>query len=277
MTGCPTHWWKSKTTTMNLKALITLTTAMSFFAACSNAEKEYKIVSSPPLDQTHAAFTEVLQAHVKGAQVDYTGIKKSPAKLDAYLDSLANVSKSEYDKWAQDQKMAFLINLYNATTVKLIVDNHPVKSIKKIGGLFGSPWKQETVRLWGKIVTLDHVEHGLLRPSFHDPRVHFAVNCASIGCPNLLNEAFQGSKLNAQLDAQTRAFLADSSRNRLDAKNKTLYLSPIFDWFKEDFIKKSGSVENFVAPYFSKNDRAVIQQGGLKVKFTDYDWNLNGK
>jgi hypothetical protein len=131
------------------------------------------------------------------------------------------------------------------------------------------------VRLWGNKVTLDHVEHDLLRPKFNDPRVHFAVNCASIGCPDLLNEAFQASKLDAQLDKQARAFLADSTRNRLDAKNKTLYLSSIFDWFKEDFVKKSGSVEKFVAPYFNDADRAVIQRGGLKIKNTDYNWNLN--
>ena len=219
----------------------------------------------------------MLKNHVSGAKVDYTGIKKSPAKLNSYLDSLANVRKSDYENWSTDEKMAFLINLYNAATIKLIIDNQPLESIKDIGSIVNGPWKQEVVRLWGKIDTLDHVEHDLLRPKFKDPRVHFAVNCASIGCPDILNEAFQASKLDAQLDKQTRAFLADSSRNRLDAKNKTLYLSSIFDWFKEDFVKKSGSVEKFVAPYFNDKDRAVIQRGGLKIKYTEYDWSLNGK
>ncbi len=252
--------------------------AMAFLTGYSSAEKEYTIsTAASPLDHSHAAFTEVLQAQVKGAKVDYAGIKKSPAKLNAYLDSLANVKKFEYDKWSNDDKMAFLINLYNAATLKLIIDHHPVKSIKDIGSVIKGPWKQKVVRLWGNKVTLDHVEHDLLRPTFNDPRVHFAVNCASIGCPDLLNEAFQASKLDAQLDKQTRTFLADSSRNRLDAKNKTLYLSSIFTWFEKDFVKKSGSVENFVAPYFNDNDSAVIQRGGLKIKNTDYDWNLNGK
>jgi hypothetical protein len=261
------------------KPLLALSLAvMAFLTGCSSAEKEstYTIsTETGSFDHSHATFTEVLKTHVKGAKVDYSGIKKSPAKLNAYLDTLANIKKSEYDGWSKDQKMAFLINLYNAATLKLIIDHYPVKSIKDIGGIIKGPWKQEVVRLWGKKVTLDHVEHDLLRPGFKDPRVHFAVNCASIGCPDLLNEAFQASKLDDQLDNQARAFLADTKRNRLDAKNKTLYLSSIFDWFEEDFVKKSGSVEKFVAPYFNDADRAVIQRGGLKIKNTEYDWNLN--
>jgi len=226
-------------------------------------------------DHSHAAFTEILKTHVRGSKVDYAALKKSPAKLNAYLDTLAAVKRPDYEKWNRNERMAFLINLYNAATLKLVIDHYPVKSIKDIGGVFKGPWKQDAVRLWGKKVTLDHVEHDLLRPGFNEPRIHFAVNCASIGCPDLLNEAFQASKLDAQLDQQTRAFLRDTSRNRLDAKNKTLHLSPIFKWFTEDFVKKSGSVEKFVAPYFNDADKAVIQQGGLRIRYNDYDWNLN--
>lgn len=226
-------------------------------------------------DHSHAAFTEVLKTHVHGSKVDYAALKQSPGKLNAYLDTLAAVNKSQYDGWKKDQRMAFLINLYNAATLKLVIDHYPVKSIKDIGGVLKGPWKQDVVRLWGKKVTLDHVEHDLLRPGFNEPRIHFAVNCASIGCPDLRNEAFRATNLEKQLEEQTRAFLRDSSRNRLDAKSKTLHLSPIFKWFGEDFVKKSGSVEKFVAPYFNDTDKAVIQKGGLKVRHNDYDWKLN--
>jgi len=224
-------------------------------------------------DHSHAAFTSVLKTHVSGNDVDYAGLKKSPDKLGAYLDSLAKVSQSEFKGWTEDQEMAYLINLYNAGTLKLIIDNHPLKSIKDIG----SPWKKKVVKLFGTDRSLDYVEHDLLRKNYNDPRIHFGVNCASIGCPALRNEAFQASKLNRQLDEQAKGFLNDTAMNRVDGKSGVLYLSSIFDWFKGDFVKKSGSVEKFVAPYFNEGDRKAIQAGKLKIKYTDYDWSLNGK
>ena len=131
------------------------------------------------------------------------------------------------------------------------------------------------MKLFGEYVNLDHIEHDILRKDFADPRIHVGVNCASIGCPALRAEAFQGSKIDAQLDEQFRKFLADSSKNRVDRKAGTLYLSSIFDWFKEDFVKKSGSVEKFIAPFLSEADRKAVLSGKLNVKHTKYDWNLN--
>ena len=261
-----------------MKKLITslILTLPLIIAGCSDTKETYEISGTPaPIDHTHAAFTEILQTHMRGSKVDYAALKEDPAKLIAYLDTLAAVDQSDYGKWSKDQRMAFLINLYNAATLRLIIDHYPPESIKDIGGVIKGPWKQEVVRLWGKMVTLDHVEHDLLRPGFDEPRIHFAVNCASIGCPDLLNEAFRAADLEKQLEGQTRKFLADRSRNKLDAENKTLHLSPIFKWFEEDFLKKSGSVEKFVAPYFDEKERAVIRSGDLKIKHTDYDWSLN--
>lgn len=260
-----------------ISAAIALVAAF-LLPACSQAESDgsYKTAaSSEGFDHNHQAFTQVLSTHIRKGKVDYAAFKTKPGALNAYLETLATVSKKDYDRWSKQEQMAFLINLYNAATLKLIIDHYPVKSIKDIGSIIKGPWKQEVVRLWGKKVTLDHVEHDLLRPKFNDPRVHFAVNCASIGCPDLRSEAFQASKLDAQLEEQTRAFLRDRTRNRLDEKSKTLHLSLIFKWFKEDFVKKSGSVEKFVAPYFEDADRTIIQRGGLSVDHTDYDWNLN--
>lgn len=244
--------------------------------SCSRAKTSYEITSpQQQIDHSHAAFTAILSERMKDGRVDYAALNKNPAKLNAYLDTLAAVPEFAYKQWSKDQQMAFLINLYNAATLKLIADNYPVESIKDIGNIVNGPWKQDVVRLWGEKVTLDHVEHDLLRPKFNDPRVHFAVNCASIGCPNLRNEAFRAADLENQLEDQTQKFLRDNTRNRLDAESKTLHISPIFKWFEEDFIKESGSVEKFVAPYFNEKERAVIQSGGVNIKHTDYDWSLN--
>lgn len=245
---------------------------------CARAEKAKSYTaarSQQEIDQSHAAFTAILKTHLKNNKVDYAGLTKNPGELNAYLDTLAAVPESAFDQWNRDQQMAFLINLYNATTLKLIVDHYPLKSIKDIGNILKGPWKQEVVRLFGRLETLDYVENDLLRGKYKDPRVHFAVNCASIGCPSLRPEAFQGAKLDTQLDEQGRAFLREPSKNHLDAANKTLYLSPIFDWFKGDFTAKSGKVEKFIAPYVSDADRKLIENGDLSMKTTDYNWNLN--
>ena len=230
--------------------------------------------ASAELDQTHAAFDKILQTNVNAKGANYAALKKDPAPLDAYLKSLADVSDSEFKSWSSDQQMAMLINLYNAATLKLVADHYPVKSIKDIGGSAG-PWKQAVVDLLGKKQTLDYLENNILRPNYNDPRIHFAINCASIGCPALRSSAYRPDKLSSQLDEETRAFLSATSKNRVDAKNKTLYLSPIFDWFKSDFVKKSGSVEKFIAPYLTAADKKVVLGGGLSIKSTDYSWSLN--
>ncbi len=230
------------------------------------------IGAAQAFDHTHSEFTEVLRVHVKGATVDYAALKKSPGKLESYLASAAAVKESDFQTWTEARQIAFLANLYNAATLKLIIDHYPVKSIKDIGGLLSSPWKQPVVGLFGEKVTLDHVEHGLLRKNYSEPRVHFAVNCASVGCPNLRAEAFQADRLDAQLDEQARLFLSDKTRNRVEGG--TLYLSPIFDWFAADFTK-AGSVADFVAPYFPSEDRKAVVSGELKIRYTDYNWSLN--
>jgi len=261
--------------TLSIVAVLACMTAVS---GCSRTKSPatYSVSASVSnIDQSHTAFTRILEKHVKGELVDYAGLKKNPAPLNAYLDTLASVPESAFKKWNREQQMAFLINLHNAATLKLVIEHYPVKSIKKIGGLFKGPWKLPVVKVFGKIETLDHIEHDLLRPTYKDPRVHFAVNCASIGCPSLRPEAFQAAKLDAQLHEQGRVFLQSQSKNRLDTKTKILYLSPLFDWFEKDFTAKSGTVEKFVAPYFNQKDRQVIQRGGLSIKTTDYDWNLN--
>ncbi len=221
-------------------------------------------------DQTHSTWNELLGKHVKADGIDYPSFKKDKGQLERYLKTLSKVSTTEFNGWTAPDQLSYLINLYNAATVDLVLQKYPIKSFKDdIGGKAG-PWKLKFVKALGKTYTLDEVEHELIRKNYPEPRIHFAVNCASEGCPPLRAEAFTGKKFEAQLAEQTKLFLAKKENNHV--KGNTLYLSSIFDWFKEDFIKKSGSVEAFVAPYFPG---AKIKKGSTTIKYTEYGWGLN--
>ncbi|MGB1799976.1 MAG: DUF547 domain-containing protein, partial [Gammaproteobacteria bacterium] len=201
-------------------------------------------------DLSHSAFDEILDKSVieRGPQtdVDYDYLHNNPEPLDKYLASLETVTKEEFDSWNRNDQMAFLINTYNAFTLKLILNNYPgIKSIRDLGGLiFNSPWDIEFFKLFGEESTLGYIEHKILRKKYNEPRIHFAVNCASKGCPALQKKAYVGDKLDTQLEHASIQFLRDPERNRFDKKNKTLEISSIFNWFKGDFIKK-GSLQNF--------------------------------
>lgn len=236
-------------------------------------------------DHNHQDLTELLGKVVvyKGignaeSQVDYKKLQKEPKLLNKYLKEMGKVPKKTFESWTKDQQKAFLINAYNAFTLKLVVDHYPVNSIKKIGGLFSTPWKMKFIRILGRAdVTLDQIEHKMLRKNYNEPRVHFAVNCASIGCPRLRNEAFTAEKLEAQLEEQTKLFMLDTTRNELDASNKVLRLSKIFDWFEEDFTKDGNTVSKFASKYMTEDPaiKAALVAGEYKVKHLSYDWDLN--
>lgn len=217
----------------------------------------------------HSAFDSVLKQHVDAkGQVSYAALKSNRSSLDAYLTKTAAVAESEFKSWGRDEQLAFLINVYNAETLQLIIDNYPTESIKKLGGLFGSPWKKKVVNLFGEETTLDHVEHGIIRVDYADePRIHFALVCAAKGCPPLRAEAFAAARLEAQLANQTKTFLTDTPKNRIEGD--TLFLSPIFDWYGDDFTKGGESLNDYVDS-FMKGSAA-----GKSIKFTDYDWSLN--
>lgn len=220
----------------------------------------------------HAAFADLLQKNVKTGVVDYAGFKRAWAQLDAYLKELENTALHSLDR---NDRMAFYINAYNAWTIKLILSKYPgITSIKDIAPWPGSPWKKKIVRLEGKIFTLDEIEHSILRPRFNDPRVHFAVNCASKGCPPLRQEPYIGSRLDEQLDNAARAFINDSKYNYIDGN--TLYVSKIFKWFSKDF---GDDIPGFFRKFAQGRLKTALMQKKkrLNVKYLDYDWSLNGK
>ena len=226
-------------------------------------------------DHTHARYGVVLERFVRDGLVDYRGLHEDPAGLDAYLDTLAAVGRRDFERWSREDQIAFLVNLYNARTLRLIVDHYPVESIKDIGGWFRSPWKLPVVRLFGKAVTLDHVEHDVLRARYEEPRIHFALVCAAMGCPPLRREPYVGARLDAQLDDQGRTFLADRPKNRFEAAEQVLHLSPIFKWFREDFTTEGRTVAGFVRPFLPEDDARRLSPGSVRIRYTDYDWSLN--
>ena len=238
----------------------------------------------------HGHWGKLVSAYVhpvndgKATAVDYEGIKKVQRDLKQYLTALSLVSEKQFEQWSKPDQLAFLINAYNAWTVELILSKYPdLESIKDLGGFFSSPWKKEFISLLGEMRSLDDIEHNLIRGSerYRDARIHFAVNCASIGCPALRAEAYVGEKLDAQLEEQTELFLADETRNRIS--DNELQVSSIFKWYREDFEKGwSGfdSLEGFFNQYadvlgLSQNQRAQLTAGDLDIDFLEYDWRLN--
>jgi len=217
------------------------------------------------------------------SSVDYAGFAKDRARLDLYLKSLSAVDKQEYSRWPLSEQQAFLINAYNAHTVELILTRYPnLASIKDLGGLFSSPWKQKFFSLLGEKRSLDDVEHALLRGDkrYKEPRIHFAVNCASVGCPALRDEAYTGAKLTSQLEDQTIRFLSDNSRNRFYLKTGSYVVSKIFDWYQEDFDKHSGGVKSFLVGYTDKTgmhsaEVSYLKQNSFSLEYFTYDWSLN--
>ncbi|UCF84854.1 MAG: DUF547 domain-containing protein [Desulfobacteraceae bacterium] len=219
----------------------------------------------------NSIYVELLGKYVKDGVVDYRGFKSEEVKLDQYLTVLEKIDTGTL---SHKEQFAFYVNAYNAWTIKLILGGYPgIKSIKDQGSLFKSPWKKKICRIDGGVITLDDIEHNILRPKFKDPRVHFAINCAAKSCPPLRSEPYLGNRLDQQLDEMTRSFINDPHSNRLE--DRTLYVSSIFKWFAEDF---NNDVLSFFLKYAQGKLKKQLEsnKGEIKVKYLDYDWALNG-
>lgn len=228
-----------------------------------------KAGSTPP---SHQLWDQLVKSHVKAnGLVDYKGFIREKPKLESYL-RLLEVQVPDRKTWTKSQQLAYWINAYNAFTVKLIVDNYPTKSIRDLGPAIKIPlvkdvWHLKFFKLGGVEMSLDELEHGILRKEFDEPRIHFAINCASISCPALLNEAFVAERLEAQLTKVAVSFINDPSRNKLSTQ--AVQLSSIFSWFKGDFTKK-GTLIDFLNLYAK-----VKISPSARVTFLDYNWKLN--
>ena len=248
------------------------------------------LAQAAAFDQT--AWDAMLKKHVtvlrngQTTQVDYAGFSADRGQLKKYLAAASAVAPAEFDHWDRPAQLAFLINAYNANTVELILTAYPdVASIKDLGSVLRSPWKKRFIPLLGETRSLDEIEHGLIREAGHyaEPRIHFAVNCASVGCPALRAEAYAADRLDAQLEEATRSFLSDRTRNRVEGN--ALKVSSIFKWYRGDF-EKSWRGTNTLAGFFvlyrqplELDDKAVdlLKAGKMDIEFLDYDWRLNSK
>ena len=232
----------------------------------------------------------------KKGLVDYRGLKQNRSTLDNFSLSLERVGPESYAGWKGEEQIALWINAYNALTLKAIVDHYPIESsflaslrfpensIRQIAGV----WDKLLFSVMSEKVTLDQIEHRILRPRFKEPRIHVALVCAARGCPPLRDEPFIGSRLDAQLDDQSRRFLADPKKFLIDRDRGRVFLSPILDWYGKDFLPQYATEKgfsghdrvkratlNFVAGYVDPDDRAYLETGDYKVEYLDYDWSLN--
>ena len=267
---------------MNAKRLI----AIMLFWLTSQSAFGQGVQGQFPHDRWNNLLNRFVHLENNGrvSRVDYAALQGQRQQLKAYLDSLAAVTRPDFDSWSLDEQLAFLINAYNAWTVELILSEFPdIDSIRDIGFLPGAPWRRDIVALFGEQMSLDDVEHGMIRgwSRYRDPRIHFAVNCAAIGCPALSNEAYTGASLQVQLARNTQLFLEDRSRNYVEGNR--LVISPIFRWYGEDFERGwlgYDSVAEFLGEQagslgLSQAQAQRLINGDLGIRFSRYDWRLN--
>lgn len=243
------------------------------------------------------AYTDTLKLYVdEQGMVDYSGLKQNHFELDSFLSKIAQFDDSKFEKWSDNDKIAFWLNVYNALVLKTVIDHYPIRAGRLTSLIFPKNSIHQIPGVWtgiefdvmGQQVPLDHIEHKILRVQFNEPRIHMSLVCASIGCPLLRNESYAGDILGNQLDDQTRKFLSNPQKFRVVRDKNVVYLSSIFDWFDKDFLKKYSTEEkipghsrkdsavlDFIASYVDKNDRDYIYSGKYKIKFLKYDWSLN--
>lgn len=220
---------------------------------------------------SHQLWNEVLEKYVTAeGKVNYKGLKSNRKQFDEYLKLLS--ASHPNDNWQKNEQLAYWINAYNAFTVELILQHYPVKSIRNIGGLINIPgvqsaWDIKFIKIENQEYSLGYIEHKILQKQFNEPRIHFAINCASHSCPKLLNEAYTSDKLNQQLNDAAKHFVADTDKNKI-APSK-IEISKIFDWYKSDFTK-DGTLISFLSKYST----AEIKEDA-NVSYLDYNWNLN--
>lgn len=244
-------------------------------------------------DHQYRAYAKLLRAHVVDARVDYARLKSNRTDLDEIVNELGRVTSTQLDSWSRDEQLAFWINAYNVFTLQAIVDHYPIEwqwrnlltltplnSIRQIPGV----WTELRWDVAGTRKTLDQIEHETLRPLYQEPRIHVAVNCASISCPPISIEPYMGEHLDRQLILAARDYLASDLGLQVDGS--TLRLSSIFDWYGNDFIddyahlvegssERERAILGFVATYGPTEASQLGQSGNARIRYMRYDWALN--
>ncbi len=249
------------------------------------------------LDSLYSGYASALERFVgSSGMVDYRALKANRGGLDSFVENLSGSDRELQKNWSEQERIAFWINAYNALTLKAIIDNYPIKSgflasliypgnsIRQIDGV----WDKLEFSVLGEPHTLNRIEHEILRVQFNESRIHMALVCAAMGCPQLRNEPYDGSRLDSQLESQTLKFLADPDKFRIDRDKGKVYLSSIFDWFGKDFVAAfaeigpvndfdppRNAVLNFIAGHLDTDRRDYLAQSNYKLEFVKYDWSLN--
>lgn len=245
------------------------------------------VASADGFDHGWSTWDQVLRKHVNGkGQVDYAALK-GDARLAEVVQAIAEVPAEVVGAWPRDKQVAFYINAYNALTFQTILEAGIPGSIRDIKP---DPWEDSRWTVAGRTVSLNWIEHTRLRGQLDEPRVHFVLVCAAVGCPRLPNRAVLSSSLNSQLDAATKAFFTDPAKNRVDAAGGKVYLSKILEWYGDDFVGWSGTpaepaldgraakeaaAVRLMGRYQSEEDRAFLAKNDFTVVWNDYDWALN--
>ncbi len=230
----------------------------------------------------HSAFDRLLKAHVVNGLVDYDAFKADPA-FASYLSLLAATNPATLPR---NEQLALWINAYNAYTIQLINKHDERESIRNVNKSLGflkfkGPWSEAFAVVGGKTYTLDDIEQRTIRPTFKEPRIHFALVCAAIGCPPLRSEAYTGARVDAQLQDQAITFLTKTpAKNRVDVASKTLYRSQVFSFsdYMKDFGGSEAAVGRFIAKFHPAGpERALLESGDFTAVKTEYDWSLNSQ
>lgn len=217
-------------------------------------------------------FDAELGKYVRDGFVDYESWSKDRGGLDSFIESLENV---DLESLSDDESKALLINAYNAFMVWLILEHYPISGVLDIEP---KVFEQKKLKLGGKMVSLDNIEHNRLR-KMGDPRIHFAIVCGSKGCPDLSSEAYKAQELDRQLDSAARRYLAQPKGLRVESDRSIIYLSKIFEWFGDDFGENQSEKLRALSRYAPEEYRDLLDESSelVKVKYMDYDWSLNGK
>lgn len=270
-------------------------------AGCSSSGREADIpevkdefaLSGPFSDRSYQQALQFVDDH---GMVDYQRLKENRQPLDLYSTMISRLDPGEFEGWERNRQIAFWINSYNALTLEAIINHYPIQSsfllslrypensIRQIKGV----WDELQFTVMGRKMTLNDIEHGTLRPRFNEPRIHMALVCAARGCPTLRNEPYTAEALDRQLDEQSRAFLADPRKFKIDRNAGVVYLSKIFLWYGEDFVEIYGdttdfgshdksvrSVLHFLSGYLPASDGDYLKRGEFSIEYLAYDWSLN--
>ncbi len=259
---------------------LVLLLAVACAATCLGASAALAAAREPPAQPDWTArWARLLDRHTRsvdakvGTRVDYRALSAEPAwpLLLAEIDAV-----DPRQITTRDEQLAFWINVYNVFAIDVVLNHHPVESIKDVGSFFRPVWKRPAGRIAGREYSLDEVEHEILRP-LGEPRIHGAIVCASVSCPDLRREPYRAETLDAQLDDNMRAWLARPEKGlALDRDRRELTLSPIFDWFEDDFAA-SGGVLAVATRYAPEAERQWLEgnRRDVEIEYFDYDWRLN--